>query len=75
MSKEFDRVMQLLARYSRPDGRVGFREVGEGRARRWSFDDAIRALDRALCAMGARHGIDAEPIPLPPPANDPEQET
>ena len=70
VSKEFDRVMQLLARYTRPGGRVGFREVGEGRARRWSFDDAIQALDRAMRGMGIRHGIEAEPILLPPPAND-----
>ncbi len=68
MAREFERVMQLLARYRRPDGRVGLREVGRGRERRWSFDEAIQALDKKLRALGARHGIAAEPIPLPAPA-------
>jgi hypothetical protein len=66
MSKEFDRTMQLLARYRRPGGRVGFREVGPGRERRWSFEEAIVELDRSLRALGVRHGIHAEPI-LPCP--------
>jgi hypothetical protein len=68
MTKEFSRVMELLARYRRPDGRIGLREVGRGRERRWSFDEAIVALDAKLRALGARHGIHAEPIALPPPA-------
>lgn len=67
MPKEFDRVMQLLARYRRPDGRVGLRQVARGRERRWSFEEAIAALDKKLRALGARHGIDSEPILLPPP--------
>jgi hypothetical protein len=71
MAREFDRVMQLLARYRRPDGRIGLREVGPGRERRWSFDEAIEALDAKLRALGARHGLHAEPILPPPP--DPEE--
>lgn len=70
MAQEFDRVMQLLARYRRPDGRIGLREIGRGRERRWSFDEAIVALDRKLRALGARHGIASEPIALPPPLEE-----
>lgn len=67
MPREFERVMQLLARYDRKDGRIGLRERGPGREARWSFDEAIAALDRKLRALGARRGIEAEPILLPPP--------
>ncbi len=74
ITKEFDRVMQLLARYRRPDGRIALREVGRGRERRWSFDEAIVALDKKLRTLGARHGIPAEPIALPaPPSPEKEQ--
>jgi hypothetical protein len=58
---EFERVMKLLARYDRKDGRVGRREIGRGRQQRWTFEDAIHALDRKLNALGIRRGI------LPPP--------
>ena len=71
ISKEFERVMQLLARYDRRGGAVGLRRVAPGRERRWSFDEAIVELDRRLRALGVRHGIEAEPIALPPPG-DPE---
>ena len=37
-----------------------------GRERRWSFDDAIEALDNKLRALGARHGIASEPIAILP---------
>ena len=59
--------MQLLARYDRRDRRYGLRERQYGRLKRWSFDEAIVALDQYLRALGARHGIRAEPIMLPPP--------
>ena len=72
MPKEFDRVMQLLARYDRRDGRTGLRERGHGHLRRWSFDEAILALDKYLRALGARHSIHADPIMLPPPREDTE---
>ncbi|HKR24659.1 MAG TPA: hypothetical protein VJS15_05335 [Allosphingosinicella sp.] len=68
IAKEFERVMLLLARYDRQGGRSGLREVRYGRMKRWSFDEAIAALDRHLRALGARHGIEAEPIMLPPPS-------
>ena len=57
MAKEFERVMQLLARLDRRDGRIGTREVARGRQQRWSFDDAIALLDKRLRALGARHGV------------------
>jgi hypothetical protein len=69
ITKEFDRVLQLLARYRRPDGRIALRTVGPGRERRWSFDEAIVALDKRLRALGVRHDIPAEPIALPPPTH------
>ena len=49
--------MQLLARYDRRSGPVGPRSVGSGRERRWSFDEAIGALDRKLHALGIRRGL------------------
>lgn len=35
--------------------------------KRWSFEEAIVALDQRLRALGLRHGIESEPIQLPPP--------
>ena len=70
IAKEFERVMQLLARYDRQGGRPGLREVRYGRMKRWDFHEAIAALDRHLRALGARHGVAAEPIMLPPPSGD-----
>jgi hypothetical protein len=57
MAQEFERVMKLLARYDRRDGRVARREVGRGQQRRWTFEEAIGALDKRLRALGLRHGI------------------
>ena len=73
MAQEFERILQLLARYERRNGGIGLRGVGEGRERRWTFDEAIAELDRKLRAMGARHGIEAEPIE-PPQGRDAEAE-
>lgn len=64
IAQEFERVMRLLARYERKNGRIGVREVAEGRERRWTFDEAIDWLDKKLQALGVRRGI------LPPPAAD-----
>jgi hypothetical protein len=57
MATEFERVMKLLARWDRRDGRIGPREVHHGRQRRWTFEEAIEALDKKLRALGLRHGI------------------
>jgi hypothetical protein len=54
---EFERVMKLLARYDRRDGRIGRREIGRGRQQRWTFEEAIHALDRKLNALGIRRGL------------------
>jgi hypothetical protein len=57
MAAEFERVMKLLARWDRRDGRVGPREVHHGRQRRWTFEEAMAALDKRLRSLGLRHGI------------------
>lgn len=57
VSREFERVMKLLARWDRKDGRPGPREVRHGRLKRWNFEEAIEALDRKLTALGVRRGI------------------
>jgi hypothetical protein len=62
VAQEFERVMKLLARYERRCGRIGMRQVRAGRERRWTFDEAIGALDKSLQAFGVRRGL------LPPPA-------
>jgi hypothetical protein len=53
---DFDRAMKLLARWDRGGGRLGPREVGHGRQRRWTFDEAIGALDRKLRSLGLPRG-------------------
>ncbi|HVQ08328.1 MAG TPA: hypothetical protein VMS43_07825 [Allosphingosinicella sp.] len=57
MATEFERVMKLLARWDRRDGRLGHREVRHGHLKRWTFEEAIVALDRKLRALGVRHGV------------------
>lgn len=74
MAKEFERVMQLLARMDRRDGRIGTRTVSHGRQKRWSFDEAIALLDKKLRALGARYHIvpPEGPPGLPPPKGEEE---
>ena len=60
VSREFDKVMQLLARYDRRDGRIGIRERGAGALKRWTFEESMTLLDKKLRALGSRR--------LPPPA-------
>jgi hypothetical protein len=57
MTAEFERVMKLLTRWDRRDGRVGPREVHHGRQKRWTFEEAMAALDKKLRSLGLRHGI------------------
>jgi hypothetical protein len=54
---EFERVMKLLARWDRRDGRIGPRERSPGSERVATFEEAIVALDKALVAFGVRRGI------------------
>lgn len=61
MTEEFERVIKLLARWDRRNGGAGAREVRAGHQRRWTFDEAIEALDKKLQALGVRRGL------LPPP--------
>lgn len=64
IAEEFDRVMKLLARFDRRDGRIGRREIGHSSRQRGTFEEAIEALDRKLNALGIRRGI------LPQPKED-----
>jgi hypothetical protein len=57
IAREFERVMKLLARYDRKDGRIAAREVGAGQEQVGSFEEAIEALDRKLRALGVRRGV------------------
>ncbi len=57
MAQEFERVLKLLARFERKDGSIAFRAPAPGREKRWTFDDAIEALDRKLQALGVRRGL------------------
>ena len=61
-AKEFDRVMQLLARLERRDGRIGMRERGQGALKKWTFEESIALLDKKLQALDARR--------LPPPEDE-----
>ena len=56
IAAEFERVMKLLARWDRRDGRAGPRDRRPGRGR-WTFDEAIVALDKRLRILGIRRGI------------------
>jgi hypothetical protein len=51
MTRDFEEIMKLLARYERKDGSIGCRFVRHGRQRRWSFDDAITLLAQRLERM------------------------
>ncbi len=64
IATEFERVMKLLARYDRGGGRIGLRQIGQGREKRATFDEAIEWLDRKLEALGVRRNL------LPPPLDD-----
>lgn len=57
IAREFERVMKLLARHDRKDGRIARREVGHGSQERWPIEEAIEALDKKLRALGVRRGI------------------
>jgi hypothetical protein len=57
LAQEFDRVMKLLARWDRRDGRIGAREVGHGHQQSWTCEEAVLELDRSLRKLGLRTGI------------------
>ena len=64
LAAEFERVMKLLARYDRRDGRIAMRERAPLPGQAWTFEAAIAALDKALDSLGVRRDL----LPAPPPA-------
>lgn len=64
MAQEYDRVMKLLDRHDRRDGRIAGREVRRGHQRGWTGDEVFAALDKRLRHLGIRRGL----LPPPPPA-------
>ena len=60
IGEEFERVMKLLHQFDRRKGAVGLRQVSHGKLKRWSFEEAIEALDRKLRALGLRSGESGE---------------
>ena len=54
--REFERVMSLLRRWDRKGERPGIRRDSVPR-RTWTFDEAIRLLDKKLRAFGLRQGV------------------
>jgi hypothetical protein len=72
MPREFERVLRLLARYQRRDGRIALRGRAPGNEARWTFDEAIALLDRKLRALGVRYDVvvpEDHPL-LPPPREE-----
>jgi len=63
VAAEFERVMKLLARYDRRDGRVAARERAPLPGQAWTFEAAIAALDKALDSLAIRRHL------LPGPAD------
>ena len=51
---EFDRTMQLLARWDRKDRRVDSRFAPGGQRQRWSFDEAMVEIEKIMRAYGLR---------------------
>ena len=49
---EFERILKLLDRWDRRNGCIGPRAVAHGSLKRWTFDDAIEALEKKLMALG-----------------------
>ena len=64
---EFERALKLLQRWERKDGRLGPREIGHGRIKRGTFDEAIEAIERKLKALGI-------PVRQVPPDAEPKAE-
>lgn len=52
-AQSFERTMAALREYKRGHGRIG-RRPGDGYHKRWSFDDAMVALEKRLKIFGVR---------------------
>ena len=50
--REFERILQLLQRWDRRNGKVGPRQIAHGQRKAMSFEQAIAELDRYLAALG-----------------------
>ncbi|HTU12314.1 MAG TPA: hypothetical protein VMG08_15590 [Allosphingosinicella sp.] len=57
---QFDRTMQLLARWERKARRVDSRFRPDGRRQRWSFEETILEIDSIMRGYGLRRGIGRE---------------
>src|SRR5438132_1309785 len=68
LAEEFDRVMKLLARWDRGNGKVGPRTVSAARSDSMSFDEAIALLAHRLTGLG--HRIPGYPALEAPPADE-----
>lgn len=69
---EFERTLKLLQLYRRGAGSVGPRKVRRERLTRWSFEEAMAALEKKLKAFRVRIEEEAPPprrVPSPTPAN------
>ena len=53
-SGDFESIMKRLARWERPDGTIGPRQVRHGRMRRMSFEEAIVLLAKRLRSLEPR---------------------
>jgi hypothetical protein len=51
---QFDRNMQLLARWDRKERRVDSKFTPGGRRERWTFEEAIALFDKKMRALGLR---------------------
>lgn len=51
VAAEFERVMKLLVRWQRRDGRIGLRDESTGNRQGWTFERAIAALADKLKAL------------------------
>ena len=62
----FERTMQLLREYKRPGGGIGRRAARQGDARsRWTFEEAMAALETKLKHFGVEIVEEEEPGPGP----------
>ena len=60
IAQEFERVMKLLQRWDRRNGRPGPRPRAPVESQAWTFDQAIAALDKRLRALGLRSSPEGE---------------
>jgi hypothetical protein len=48
VAREFERILKLLERYERRNGRIADRSVAHGRRRAWTLEEAIAAIEVKL---------------------------